>query len=414
MRAALLRPRVAVPVLVLAVFLFGGWTLRNQLAAQREGDWVRVSRADLVTGVEVTGTLASAAEGAFGPPQLTDVWDFKISMMAPEGSEVTKGQPILGFDTTELQKRLQEKSAESESARTEIDRRRADLRLRREDELLNLAEADARLRKASLKLEAPSDLVGMKERKQVELDATLAGREAAETRARIADLERAASAEIALLESKQHRAAAIVAETQDSITRMTIAAPRAGTIVYVQNWRSEKKKVGDNCWRMERVIEIPDLARMVAKGDVDEVDSGRIAVGQRVALRLDAHPDDEIQGSILKAARMVVQKQGTNDPLQVLRVEIALDRSDPATMRPGMRFQGTVELARVRNAVLVPPDAVSISPAGPVAHRRGLLGAETVPLRLGRRNARFVEVISGLAEGDRVLVPKREEREGKS
>src|SRR4029077_5772679 len=115
---------------------------------------------------------------------------------------------------------------------------------------------------------------------------------------RIASLERAAAAEIALLTSKQQHAESIVKETQDAIQKMTVIAPRNGTIVYVTNWRGDKKKVGDSVWRMERVIEIPDLSRMNARGDVDEVDAGKVAVGQRVTIRLDAHPDEEFHGTI--------------------------------------------------------------------------------------------------------------------
>ena len=151
--------RVLLPGAIVILFVGGGWTLRNQLAADRQGDWVRVTRGDLVTGIEVAGTLASSEGGSFGPPQIGDYWDFKISMMAPEGSEVKADAPILGFDTTELQKRLDEKSAEAESARKEIEKRRADLRLRREDELLKVAEAEAALRKASMEAPMPRALL---------------------------------------------------------------------------------------------------------------------------------------------------------------------------------------------------------------------------------------------------------------
>lgn len=407
----LLRPRVAIPLVLLFLFVAGGWTLRNQLAADRQGEWVRAKRGDLVTGVDVTGTLASAEAGSFGPPQLNDVWDFKISMMAPEGAEVLKGRPILGFDTSELQKRLEEKSAESEQALKEIERRRADLRLRREDERMKLAEAQARLRKSSMKLEAPGEIVGINERKQIELDHALARRETAQIRQRIADLGRAASAEIALLESKQRTAAAIVAETQDGIQKMTVLAPRNGTVVYSTTRRGEKKKVGDSTWRMERIMEIPDLNRMMAKGDVDEVDAGKVAAGQRVSFRLDAHPDEEFRGTIRSAGKTVQQQQGTTDPLKVLSVEIDLERTDPVKMRPGMRFKGTVELGRIRNALLVPRGAVFVSPRGPIAYRRGLLGVETVSLRLGHQNEKQVEVLSGLAPSDRVMVMKEDQKE---
>src|SRR5438132_29168 len=407
-----MKKKITIPLAIAVLFVAAGWT-RNKLAADRQGDWVRTTRGDLVTGVDVIGTLAALDSGSFGPPQLNDVWDFKIAMMAPEGSEIKMGQPVFGFDTTELQKKLEQKTAEADQARKEIEKQKADLALKREDERLNLAEAEASLRKDNLKLEAPADLVSVKERKQVELDDNLAKRQVSATRDRIASLERAARAQIALLESKQQRAASIVAETQSAIRQMTILAPRNGTIVYVTNWRGDKKKIGDTCWRMERVIEIPDLSRMIAKGDVDEVDAGKIAVGQRVTLRLDAHPDEEFHGTIQKAAKTVQYQQQQRDPLKVLKVEIVLDRSDPAKMRPGMRFQGTVELRRDRGVVLVPRNAVYVSPRGPSALRRGLFSATEVPLRLGPQNDKSVEVLSGLSADDRVLVKSEKKGEAK-
>ena len=395
-----------------AIIFFGaGLSLRNKLAADRQGDWVHPARGDLVSGAEVVGTLASVETDSFGPPQLNDMWDFKISMMAPEGSDVKKGRPVLGFDTTELQRRLDEKQAESDQALKEIEKKRADLSLRTKDERLKLAEAEARMRKTSLKLEAPNDIVGINERKQVELDYALAKRETAAIRARIHALQNAANAEILLVQSKQRQAAAIVAQTQDGIRQMTIIAPRDGTVVYVSNQRSEKKKVGDTCWRMERAIEIPNLNKMMGRGEVDEVDAGRVTPGQRVSFRLDAHPDEIFRGTITTAAQTVQQKQGTKDPLKVLRVEIAFDRTDAVKMRPGMRFKGTVELSRMKNTLMIPRSAVFVTDRGPVAYRRSLFSVKAVPVKLGRENDEMVQVENGLAAGDRILVAKSAEKE---
>lgn len=396
---------VAIGIAIIAVLLGAGWT-RNKLAADRQGDWVRVSRGDLITGIDVTGTLSAVDSGSFGPPQVSDVWEFKISMVAPEGSDVKAGQPVLGFDTMDLQKRLDEKRAESEQARKEIEKARADLALRREDEKLKLADAEGRLRKSQLKLEGPPDILASKDRKQIELDFGLAKEETESIRQRIASFERAASAQIALLTSKQQTADAIVTAAQNTIKAMTIVAPRNGTIVYVTNWRGDKKKVGDTCWRMERVIEIPDLGRMMAKGEVDESDAGKVAVGQRVVFNLDAHPDEEFTGTISDASRTVGKRQGTTDPIKVLKVNIKLDRTDPAKMRPGMRFHGTVELARAKNALLIPRNAVFVTDRGPVAYRRGTFSVTPMPLTLGGENEKSVEVLRGLSASDRVLVPK--------
>jgi HlyD family secretion protein len=411
--ARALRPKVLIPFVV-AIFFFGAaLTFRNKLAADRQGDWVRPTKGDLVSGVEVTGALEAFESDRFGPPQLSDIWDFKIAMMAPEGSEVKKGQPVLAFDTTELQRRLDEKTAERDEAQKQIEKKRSDLALRTKDERLRLSEAEARMRKTALKLEAPDDIVGVKERKQVELDYAIAKREVAAIQTRLGALERAAMAEILLLESKQKQAAAVVESTQTAINSMRLAAPRDGTVIYVLNHRGEKKKTGDTCWRMERVMEIPDLTRMQAKGDVDEVDAGRVAVGQRVSFRLDAHPDDLFYGTITAAGTTVQQKQGTRDPLKILRVDIKLDKTDPAKMRPGMRFKGTIELARTKNALMIPRKAVFVSDEGPVVYRRGAFSVDAVKLKLGRENEDNVEVLEGLSSSDRILVAKPQESEQK-
>lgn len=412
--ARVIRPKFLIPLAAVILFLLGGWTLRNKLAADRQGDWVRATRGDLVTGFEVTGALASLSSESLGPPPLPDVWDFKLSMLAPEGSDVKKGQPVLGFDTTELQRKLDEKTAEADQARKQIEKERNDLALRSKDERLKLAEAEGKLKKASLKLDTPGDIVGINERKAAEIEHAIARRETASAKARLDALESAARARIGLLQSKQRQAEAIVAQTQNAIQQMMRTAPRDGTVVYATNWRGEKKKIGDNCWKAERVIEIPDLTRMKAEGEVDEQDAGRVAVGQRVTLRLDAHPDDELHGTITMAARTVQRKRATQDPVKILRVDIRLDKTDPAKMRPGMRFQGTIELGRVKNAVMVPREAVLVSSAGPYVYRRGALDVDRVPVRLGRENDKFVEVTNGLDAGDRVLVAKENEDEEKS
>src|SRR5688572_10180962 len=150
--------RYLIPFAALVLFILGGWTLRNKLAADRQGEWVRATSGDLVTGFEVSGVLASEASQTLGPPPVTDTWDFKIAFMAQEGMDVKTGTPVLRFDTTELQRRFNEKSAEADEARKQIEKERADLALGTKDERMKLAVAEAQLRKTALKLEAPPDV----------------------------------------------------------------------------------------------------------------------------------------------------------------------------------------------------------------------------------------------------------------
>lgn len=402
---------IAVALLIVVMLALGAMALQNKLAADRAGTWVEAETGELVLGVEITGVLESTSSDKFGPPQLTDYWNFKVSMMAPEGAEVRQGQPLLGFDTTELQDILQRVRAEAESAATQIEKTRADLVLRREETELDLAEARANLRKAEMKLEAPEDLVGAKERQEIVLEHRLALREVDYLERKNDALEKAAAAEIRALDTKRRRASERVQQIEDNIRRMMIRAPRSGTVVYVTDRRDQKKKVGDSVWRMEKVIELPDLTSMRAVGEVDEAESGRIAVGQKVEIILDAHPDDEFEATIVEIANTV--RRSDSSPLKVLPVVLELAETDTEKMRPGMRFRGTIEMDRVGSTLVVPLEAVQFDADGAFVLRRGLLDTERVSVDLGRRNSRSVEIVSGLTEGDMILVrqPGAEESE---
>lgn len=405
--------RIVLPFAALLAILAGGWITSNRLAASRQGSWARVTRGEIASGVDVSGTLASVATEVIGPPGVEDLWEYKISMLAPEGSDVHKGDPVIGFDVAEMTKRLEEKSAERDEAAKQIEKKRADLALRQRDEQLRLAEAEGRVRKATLKLEAPADIVSTSERRALEVDARLAAREVAASTSRLTALQRAADAEILMLESRHRNASAAVAIAEEAIGRMTVRAPRDGSVVYIPDWRGDKRKVGDTVWRGLKFIEIPDLSRMKANGEIDEADASRVRVGQAVSVRLDAHPDDVFHGRIASVARTVQQKQGTQNPLKALRVTIELDRTDAAKMRPGMRFSGTVELSRARDAVLIPVKSLFASDEGPVAYRRTAFGTEKVRLKLGLENQDHVQVLEGLSVGDHVLLPSTGENGSK-
>lgn len=194
---------------------------------------------------------------------------------------------------------------------------------------------------------------------------------------------------------------------------MTVTAARDGTVIYVSNWNDEKKKVGDACWKGESVLELPDLTRMKAVGLVHEADAGRLSEGQRVTFRLDAHPDVEFAGQVALIWR-TVQRETWRSPKRVVRLEIDLDETDTRRMRPGMRFRGNIEVERVSDALLVDADSVFLKADGPVVHRRTLLGHETVPVELGRRNEHHVEVLGGLREGDAVSLADLGRKRGAS
>jgi multidrug efflux pump subunit AcrA (membrane-fusion protein) len=71
-------------------------------------------------------------------------------------------------------------------------------------------------------------------------------------------------------------------------------------------------------------------------------------------------------------------------------------------MRPAMRFRGEIETGRTPGLLLAPREAVFLREGRPVVWVRRVMRWKEVPVRLGRSNRRQVEVVSGLAEGDRL------------
>src|SRR5262245_53355407 len=142
--------------------------------APKAMDLVDVKRADMVIGVEVTGELEAVDSVDVKPPSLPWVWTFKIASLASDGDEVKEGQPVVGFDPSEQVRELETLQNDAEAAKKKFEKKRDDAALARRDEELQIAEAEAKLRKAALKTSAPSDLVASVEQKVVELDGELA------------------------------------------------------------------------------------------------------------------------------------------------------------------------------------------------------------------------------------------------
>ena len=402
MRARLASNRLAHLVLAGALAAAGvlGWLVAARAAGGGAGaGWARVHREDLVIQVPVSGTLDAVDAARLGPPPVQDIWQFKINFLAPEGTQVRRGQPVLAFDASQLAKVLRDKEAERDSAQEKLAKRRADMEIARRDDQLHLAEAAADHRRAELKLAVPAELKRRNELADARADEQLAAREIAYYEERLRLQAAAGAAELRVLAGQRDRAAARVGEVRAAIGSMRLTAPRDGTVIYLADRRGLKKKVGDSVWRQEKPVEIPDLRRLEAAGEIDEADAGRVAAGQRVALRLDAHPEVTFAGRV-RVVKAAVEATSPDNPVKVVRLAIELERTDPQRMRPGMRFAGTVEVQRSPALLVAPLDAVISRPDGPLVYRRAGFGVEPVRPRLGRHNELWVEVLSGLRPGD--------------
>ncbi len=275
--------------------------------------------------------------------------------------------------------------------------------MRRRADDLRLAEATAKLEKKTLQLDRPSGISAPILMREIELDCELAEREVSYLNERKRALDEADETDLQNLIEQRERARSRVRELEESIARMTLLAPREGTVVHVADDSGQKKRVGDSVWRQEKVLAVPDLRRMLASGHVDEFDAGKVAEGQKVSLRLDAYPEVLFTGRVRTIGK-TIRAISWNSPLRGLEIEIALDETDTTRMRADMRFRGDIEIGRASSALLVPLRAIDRMDGQPAVRRIARMGESIVPVTLGRATDDMVEVVEGLSEGDRLRV----------
>lgn len=363
---------------------------------------VRVERQDLLIEVDVSGTLKATQSDPIQPPPIDDYWGYKIAMMAPDGSEVKKGEPILAFDPTQLRQRLERKEADRDTAKTQVETSEAQARVERYDDELAMADAEAQRRKAALKADVPEGIVASVVLEKAQKDLEIARERVEHLQSRSRDARKQSQGDIQYWENQHRLAQAKVERLAEAIESLTVKAPRDGTVVYETDWEGEKKKVGDEVWRISTVMKIVSLDSMEALGEVDEVDSSQVAAGQSVALHLDSQPDVVLRGKVASVSAMV-RRQSPQNPLKVAELQIELEPNERLRLRPGMRFRGKVLTDKVADALVVPLDAIVPTPEGPMARRRRGYEVQLVPVQVGRRNAELVEILSGLEPGDELL-----------
>jgi HlyD family secretion protein len=404
--------RALAAVAAFALVAVGLWGLAGRPAA---GELVEVRRGQLLRTVEATGVLEAVEAVDLGPPQVSEVWEYKVTFLAPEGGELAAGAPVLRFDTSTLEQKLVDEQARAEEAARQAEKTAADLDLEVRDAELRLAEAESARRKAELAADVPEELAGRREREKGLVELARARADETFRRDALAAVRERRAAELRALGGREAAARARVRSLEQAIAAMTVRAPRAGTVVYVSDWRGEKPKVGDTVWRGRRVVTLPDLGRLRALLDVAEVDAGRLVVGQQVELRLDAHPDQVFRGEVARVLR-AVGRLSANSLRKVVRAEVLLASVDPERMRPGMRLRA--ELAQPPGAavLLLPRRCLDERATRPQVERVSWWGRSRVVPGLGELGRDDVEVVSGLAAGDRIRCgrhggPEREPEE---
>ncbi|MBU8861640.1 MULTISPECIES: efflux RND transporter periplasmic adaptor subunit [unclassified Micromonospora] len=339
--------------LAAAVLLAGGWAYTAfsapETAAAGEARTVPVSRATVTSAVSVPGSVRSAATASATFATAGQITEITVAV----GDPVKKGQVLAKVDASAAKRELAAAEADLDAARDAADR---------------AAETEGSTTQA----------------------------EAAVTQAELK-----------------------VAAAREKVDGATLTAPIAGTVVAVNG------SVGDSGTPAggaatggatgggasgagstppgsagEGLVQIADLTRLEVSAAVPEADATRLKAGMPATVSWNALP-----GTTAEATLAAIDPNATTaDDVVTYGVTLSLkDRPDAA--RPGQSVQVTVTLDTAENVVAV--SALAVTSAG---NRNTVTvldnGTPVVrPVEVGLRGDQLVEIISGLTEGDRVVLP---------
>lgn len=192
---------------------------------------------------------------------------------------------------------------------------------------------------------------------------------------------------------------------QEALDSYTITSPISGTVIEKNLKAGDQLNGGDS----GAMAVIYDLSQLELQMDVSELDIGQIQPGQTVEITAEALPGQTFTGVVEK----VSVNGTTTDGFTTYPVTILL--SEYGDLNPGMNVSAHIIVERAENALCVPAEAVNsdgtVLVAGEGAFAEdGVTIAdpskiESRPVTLGRGSQDFVEINSGLEEGETVLLP---------
>ncbi len=358
---------------------------------------------------------------------VTSAFSGKIVKLLPEGTFVKKGEPLIWMDTSDLEDKRKEYETEVELARTTLAQKKEVLRVTKVTNQLALEAEKARVDFQGLKLE---DARLNYEKQKVLVAKNLAAKSSQDD-ARIAMLQAELSLKQARINLKKlaedqtsdekikqsnvesaqvelERRQRQLDEVLDKIDKAVIKANGQGNISYATIWKGGKMgKVaeGDQTWRRATLMEIPDPSTMQALIPISEIDVGKIQIGQKVEVTVDALPGQVYAGAVeskgvvpISSTRRPFGLGGTGPRGKEFEVRIKLDHPDEK-FRQGMTVSVRISIEKIKETLYIPQEAVFGEGKDRYVFVKKDGGYEKLPITVGSANANYIVVKSGVKTG---------------
>ncbi|HEX7057351.1 MAG TPA: efflux RND transporter periplasmic adaptor subunit [Bacilli bacterium] len=202
-----------------------------------------------------------------------------------------------------------------------------------------------------------------------------------------------------------------------------ITAPIDGTLAELS------VNVGDDIGPNQAVAEIADYQHLQLVVSIDELDIPQVKIGQEAKISVDALPNQVFSGKVVKIADEGTPSNG------VATFDVTLQLAEATGVKAGMSAEASIMLQQKNNVLVLPVEAVHAlqnrffvmlpesnkngagNESGEGGSERqsadtgrnggfGAAGAGNIrPVEVGIHNEDFIEIVSGLREGDTVLLP---------
>jgi len=281
---------------------------------------------------------------------------------------------------------------------------------------LQIDELSAHKKKLDLEL-SENELLLLEDfshpRKLAELESDVKQAEMALERAKrkaTADVVQA-EAELRAKDSEYRRHKDKLAKLEEQIVKTKIYAPADGLVIYAtsaqtKHWRGNQEPLdeGSEVHEREELIYLPTATAVNAEVKVHEASLQKIKVGLPVSITVDALPGRRFSGEVVKIAPLPdAQLIWLNPDLKVYNTEIELD-GEGNGLRTGMSCRAEIIIEEYGDAVYIPVQAVLRVGGEPTTYVWDGGAFEPRGIEIGLDNNRMMRIISGLKEGEIVLL----------
>lgn len=366
----------------------------------------QVVRSDIVKTIIVSGELQAERSREISCPRIRSGFSSTITFMADEGANVSEGDRILEFDSSDLVSSKAEAERQLDEAELQIRKTAADLAATRCDLQNAVSVAEGNLKIAKLYAAIPEELIPDNDyqRYQMELErAQLALEKATE---QLQNHDAAVPAQLGLVQVQKAQAELELRRIETDLELLRVNAPQNGIVIYGDNWRENRKiQVGDSVFPRMTVMSLPDLTSMQIVGYVYDTELRYLRPGAEVIFGLVAIPGKTWTGKLVSLTSVAGRKGFASDH-KVFRALIKPDSQESEIWRPGMTARVEIPVTMASDAVSVPRSLLGFDP------EEGYFvvvfqGAKSEPARqtveIGVHGSEVVEVISGLNGGEELL-----------